>query len=314
MLAHPFRLSRPVFAILMTGLAGLSPAHRPETESHLLTIDRIYGQQEFKAKSFSVRWLDDDSAYTFLQKIEKGEWAGSREIRIGEPGGKSRVLIPAADLVPPDREHPLEIDDYILSRDRSLVLIYTNSKRVWRKKSRGDYWLLDRGSRELRRLGGDCSPSALMFAKLSPTGSHVAYVRDRNIYLESLLDHSIRPLTRSPKESVFNGRFDWVYEEELGLRDGFRWSPDGRSIAFWQFDESGVRKHILVDHLSGLYPEVKEFGYPKAGQRNAACRIGVVDISSGVTTWVNIPGDSRNHYLARMDWAGNSRELAVQQL
>ena len=153
-----------------------------------------------------------------------------------------------------------------------------------------------------------------MFAKLSPAGTHVAYVRDRDIYLESLADHSIRALTRSSSAAVFNGRFDWVYEEEFRIRDGFRWSPDGGAIAYWQFDESGVPNQTMVDDVSGLYPELRQFAYPKAGQQNAACRIGVVGIGNGETRWMDVPGDPRNHYLVRMDWAENSRELVLQQL
>ena len=142
----------------------------------------------------------------------------------------------------------------------------------------------------------------------------MAYVRDRHIYVEDLLDHSIRAVTKSSDKNIFHGKFDWVYEEELQIRDGFRWSPDGSKIAFWQFDESGVRKHTLVDQVSGLYPKLTQFAYPKTGQRNAACRIGVVDLNSDRTHWLNVPGDPRNHYLARMEWAENSRELVVQQL
>ena len=143
-----------------------------------------------------------------------------------------------------------------------MVLIYTNSKRVWRQKSRGDYWVLDRSARQLHQLGGEARPSSLMFAKFSPTSPQVAYVRERNIYLENLRDHTIRQLTNTASDDVINGAFDWVYEEEFSVRDGFRWSPDGRAIAYWQLNTRGVPRFPLINNTDSLYPQVTWFAYP----------------------------------------------------
>ncbi len=127
----------------------------------------------------------------------------------------------------PARHSPLDLDDYAFSADRSRLLIFTNSQRVWRTNTRGDYWVLDRSSHELRKLGGDAPPASLMHAKFAPGGLRVAYVRSNNIYVEDLRDHRITRLTKSTSPDEINGTFDWVYEEEFGLRDGFRFSPDG---------------------------------------------------------------------------------------
>ena len=288
----------------------------PKKKARTLTLERIFTKEEFKSKSFRLEWLEDDSRYAFLKEGKEGAHEGSKEIWIANAGkGKPKRFLAASALVPNGKDDPLEIDGFSFSKNLNLVLIYTNSQRVWRNKTRGDYWILNRKKNELRQLGGTSKPASLMFAKLSPTGTQVAYVRDRNIYLEDLVDHSIRALTESASKFVFNGKFDWVYEEELGNQDGFRWSPDGSAIAYWQFDERGVRKQALVDHVSGLYPKVTKFGYPKVGQRNAACRVGVVDVATAESTWLKVPGDPRQHYLARMEWAaGSSRKLVLQQL
>ena len=135
--------------------------------------------------------------------------------------------------------HPSAIDDYAFSADRSRLLIFTNSQRVWRTNTRGDYWVLDRSSHELHKLGGDAPPASLMHAKFAPDGLRVAYVRSNNIYVEDLRDHRITRLTSSTSPDEINGTFDWVYEEEFGLRDGFRWSPDGTMIAYWQLEHDG---------------------------------------------------------------------------
>ena len=80
-----------------------------------------------------------------------------------------------------------------------------------------------------------------MFANFSPDGREVAYARENNLYVEDLSSHAIRKLTIDDSADIVNGTSDWVNEEELDIRDGFRWSPDSRSIAFWQFDQAGYR-------------------------------------------------------------------------
>src|SRR5262249_19285169 len=152
----------------------------------------------------------------------------------------------------------------------ALLLIYTNSKRVWRKNTRGDYWVYDTGSRELRRLGGDAPPSSLMFAHFAPDSRKVAYVRDRNIFVEDLTTHAIEQLTITESPHIINGTFDWVYEEEFFLFDGFRWSPDSKRIAYWQLDTAGMDDYYLVNNTAGLYQQLTKFKYPKVGRPNAA--------------------------------------------
>ena len=164
---------------------------------------------------------------------------------------------------------PLSVEDYAFSSDRSRLLIFTNSKRVWRTNTRGDYWVLDRAGRELRKLGGSAPASSLMHAKFAPSGLEVAYVRENNIYVEDLLDGRITMLTSSSSADEINGTFDWVYEEEFGLRDGFRWSPDGNLIAYWQLDTRGVPDFPLVNNTDSLYPHITNVKYPKVGERNA---------------------------------------------
>jgi dipeptidyl-peptidase-4 len=299
--------------MLLIGLSALPLFAGEKKDPSRLTVARIFASKEFEPKPFSVRWLEDRAAYVTLEPAA-GEPGGRDIVRHDPQSGKSYMLVPAAHLVPPGESSPLKIEDYSFSKDMALALIYTNSKRVWRRKTRGDYWVLDRASRELFQLGGDARPSTLMFAKLSPDGRRAAYVRQNNLYVEDLRDRRITPLTTSGSAEVSNGTFDWVYEEEFGLRDGFAWSPDGRSIAYWQIDARGVPSFPLVNETDSLYPRVTEVKYPKVGQRNSACRVGVVDLKTRRTRWMDVPGDPRNHYIARMGWAAGSRQLVLQQL
>ncbi|HYE57180.1 MAG TPA: S9 family peptidase, partial [Rhodothermales bacterium] len=194
------------------------------------------------------------------------------------------------------------------------LLIYTNSARVWRANTRGDYWVLDLDNGRLRQLGVGRPASSLMFAKFSPQGDRVAYVSRNNLYVEDLATGRITPITTDGSETIINGTFDWVYEEEFGLRDGFRWSPDGTKLAYWQLDASGVRNFLLLNNTDSLYSFVTPIQYPKAGSTNSAAKVGVVSATGGPTRWFRLSDDERNHYPARMDWAESSDELVIQHL
>ncbi len=177
--------------------------------------------------------------------------------------GAREVLADVALLTPPGATAPLAVTSYAWSADRKRALLFTNTRKVWRENTRGDYWLLDRTARSLRKLGGDAPEASLMFAKLSPDGTQAAYVRDRNLYVETIAGGAIRQLTQDGSPTIVNGTSDWVSEEELGIRDGFRWSPDGRSLAFWQFDTSGVESFTLINDTDTLYPSVTRIPYPR---------------------------------------------------
>ena len=302
-----------IYLYLFVTLLNVSFSKDKENDLGQLSIDRIFKNNEFSSKGFSARWSDDGKEYLYLKESE-GEQKGKDIRSFNILTNKESILVKAELLIPPDNDSPLTIEGYAFSKDGAYLLIYTNSKRVWRRNTRGDYWVLDRGSGELRKIGGDARASSLQFAKFSPNSKKVAYVMNRNIYVEDLLDHSIEALTSDRSKGIINGTSDWVYEEELGVRDGFRWSPDSKSIAYWQFDERSVRKHTMIDNVSGLYPKVTVFAYPKVGQRNAICRVGVKRLGDQETVWVNSSNDFRNHYIAKMDWIDGDAGLNIQQL
>ncbi len=280
-----------------------------------LTLDRIFNSEEFAPEQLGqVRWLENEAAYVRLE-ADSATPGGRGLVRYDAATGKREVWIPARRLVPPGDSMPLAVEDYSVSPDRRRLLIFTSSQKVWRQNTRGDFWSLDLSNWRLRKLGGaQAKPSTLMFAKFSPDGHRIAYVRENNLYVEDLGDGRITQLTHDGSRTIINGTFDWVYEEELNLRDGFRWSPDGAHIAYWQLDASGVRDFLLINNTDSLYSFTIPVQYPKAGTTNSAARVGVVSASGGNTVWLAVPGDPRNHYIARLDWAGNSAEVVVQQL
>ena len=186
--------------------------------------------------------------------------------------------------------------------------------KVWRDNTRGDYWVLDVATKRLRRLGGTAAPSSLMFAKFSPDGTRVGYVRDHDIYVEDLASGSIARLTHDGSATSSTARPTGSTRKSSSLRDCFRWSPDGSSIAYWQFDSSGVEMFTLINNTDSLYPTTTRFPYPKVGTTNSAVRIGVVSAKGGPTRWMGVPGDPRNIYLARMEWLADSATLMMQRL
>jgi len=277
-----------------------------------VTVQRIYGSADFQPERFGpTRWLGDGSSYTTLEASP----AGGRDIvRYDTETGARDMLIPASRLIPPGASAPLAIDDYHWGPGQRKLLVYTNSKQVWRLNTRGDYWVLDRASGRLSKLGGNAEPSTLMYAKFDPAGERVGYVRNNNIYVEDLATGAITQLTHDGTRTVINGNFDWVYEEELSLHDGWRWSPDGTRIAYWQLEADRVRDFLMYRTTDSLYSSMVPVQYPKAGEDNSAVRIGVVLATGGATRWLSIEGDPRNIYLARMEWAASSDELVVQRL
>jgi dipeptidyl-peptidase-4 len=306
------RSTRLVVFLLTVALSAKALAQE-KGDSPRLNVRRIFAGGEFEPEYVAIRWLTDSSAYVTLEP--SAESSGGRDLVSHDPAsGEKRVLVSAAELIPPRESAPLAVEDYAFSPDRSRLLVFTNSKRVWRTNSRGDYWVLDRAARELRKLGGNAAPSSLMHAKFAPGGSQVAYVREQNIYVEDLVDGGITKLTNSRSNDEINGTFDWVYEEEFGLRDGFRFSPDGKSIAYWQLDTRGVPEFPLVNNTDSLYPRITNVKYPKVGEKNASCRVGVVPSSGGATVWVEVPGDPRDNYIAYLEWAPDGKQLVLQQL
>jgi dipeptidyl-peptidase-4 len=205
------------------------------------------------------------------------------------------------------------MDNYTWNERTGQLLVFANTARVWRYNTKGDYWLYDHNTKKWKQLGKSRPSQTLMFAKLSPDGNKAAYVSEQNVYVEDLKTGVVKALTTDGNRRMINGTFDWVYEEEFACRDGFRWSPDSKRIAFWQVNADGTKDFMMMDNTSGIYSKPIPVEYPKVGEAPSAVRIGVIDLATGKKTWMAVPGDQRQHYIPRMEWAGND-EVIIQQL
>ncbi len=286
---------------VLSGLVVLCSAV-PLQAQDALTVQRIWGSSEFASDLVSIRWMPDDRYYSALE--------GGDLYRIDIRSGDRTLLLRRDDLIPSAGDGPIDIESYAFSSDGKKLLIFTNSQRVWRQNTKGEYFVWDFERERLQPVSRQ--PGFQMFAKFSPDAALVGFVRDNNLFVTELATGTEQQLTNDGDENIINGTTDWVYEEELGLRDAFRFSPDGHRVAFWRLDQSAIPPFYLIDEMQ-LYPEVTPVRYPKAGTDNSTVRIGVVDLRTSETTWVDL-GPDADIYVAAMDFAGTADEVWLTRL
>ena len=290
-------LSICLFAALLPAAAMAQEAETP-----MLTLEDIHSSGMFVSASFQGgKWAGEGPVVTFVE--QDGEVA--HLIRYDLETEQRDLLVDGVKLYAPDVERTVGIDEYAYSPDGSAMLIYTDSEQVWRYNTKGYYYLYDLATQSLTPIARR-EDGFQMFAKFSPDGRRVAFVRNRDLFVVDLADMSERRLTDDGGPGkIINGTSDWVYEEEFGLRDGWAWSPDGAWIAYVQLDESNTREFAMAD-LRAQYPDIARFRYPKAGEANSEIRVGVVDVVSGARqffdtgTWQT--GEEDPEYIPSLGW------------
>lgn len=272
-----------------------------------LSVESIFGTDYFASDLVPVQWSREPRYFTATEENTDGL---VDIYRVDARSGERELVLRGGDLVPPGQQQPIEIESYEFSADGSKLLIFTNSVQVWRQNTKGEFYVWDFGRRRLTPVS--TQPGLQQFAEFSSNGRLVGFVRDNNLFVTDIRSGRETQLTLDGNDNIINGATDWVYEEELGLRDAFRFSPDGDRLAFWRFDQTAIKTFHMIDALP-LYPELLPVRYPKAGEQNSEVRIGVVEISSGNTTWVDI-GEDSDIYIARMDFANSSDEIWLTRL
>lgn len=319
-------------------------------DTRRLTVERIFGGRELAPSGApGVRWMRDGRSY--VEARAAGGGRGVDLVRVDALTGAATVLVPAAVLVD-GRGQPIAVEDFELSPDERKALLFHGSVRVWRTNTRGTYHVVDFAARRVIPIAtitttgapatqaadsmaapalgqsptaaalpsfigrglasGAADPDLQQFAKFSPDSRQVAYVRANDLWVKDLASGAVTRLTTDGSDDVINGTTDWVYEEELGLQDAFRWSPDSRRLAYWRFDQREVPAFPMVNETAAQYPQVSVLRYPKAGAPNSRVTVGVVAASGGATRWLDV-GPDTGQYVARMEWLG-ADSLAVQRL
>ncbi len=283
----------------------------PVKGNKMLLEDVVNGSLVHTKGAGSIEWLKDGERYSRLESNPEG---GQDLVAYRAKDNKREVIIPASMFIDKATGDYIPIRSIYWNADNDKVLIYNNTRRVWRYDTRGDYWVLTLSDGTLRQLGNGLPESSMMFAKFSPDGEKVAYVSGNNIYVEDIAGGDIIQLTHDGDDKIVNGTFDWVYEEEFGCRDGFRWSPDSKYIAYWQSDTDGTGWFDIINNIDSIYPTINHFPYPKAGSINSAVKVGYIPATGGETTWIELPGDPRDNYIPRMEFIPGTDELFIQQM
>ncbi|GAI93876.1 unnamed protein product, partial [marine sediment metagenome] len=224
------------------------------SQKSLLTLEDIYVNNTYSPKRFGpVKWYNKGQGYTSLE--QSSDKQGKDIILYQTKSGDRKVLVSSSMLIPHGSTDPLKISNYQLTEDGNYLMIFTNTRKVWRHHTRGDYWVLNIPNGKLSQLGRDLPASSLMFAKFSPDSRQVAYVSEKNIYVEDIVTGNVEQITNDGGGDIINGTTDWAYEEEFSLRDAFRWSRDSKKIAFWQINTEGVGIFTMISTLDSVYPE-----------------------------------------------------------
>ncbi|MCJ7936237.1 MAG: S9 family peptidase [Chryseobacterium sp.] len=254
-----------------------------------------------------IQWTPDGNAYYAFTKN------GIEIVDLLNPG-KNQTFLSNSELIPSGSSAALKVQSFQVSPDEKSLLLFVNTKKVWRDNTRGDYWIFNKNSKKLIQLGKGLPESSLMFAKFSPDGKKVAYVSKHNIYIEDLTNNQLNKITNDGTDRIINGTFDWAYEEEFGTQDGFRWSPDGSKIAYWKLDARSTKNFLMINNTDSLYSFTVPVEYPKAGENPSGCSIWLYDLAAKSSKKADIAGDEVQNYIPRMEWVQDSKSIILQQL
>ncbi|MGD9488215.1 MAG: S9 family peptidase [Calditrichaceae bacterium] len=274
-----------------------------------LTVEDIYSSGQFYGRSpAGLNWVPGENAYSFI----KYEGVSRLPVlyKFDLKSQKEIALLDSAILKSPDDQKPLRWSSCKWSDSGSKILLTSHMEYIWRHSRQAIYYIYDFKSKTLRKISRD--GKALSNVKFSPDESMVGYVLENNLYMMNLLSGDVTQLTSDGSDTIINGQFDWVYEEEFAISDGWEWSPDGKKIAFWRLDQSPEPKFSWID-FDPVNGSVETIRYPKAGDPNALVKIGVFDLISGQTTWMDT-GNEPDIYIPRIKWTQNPDILSIQRL
>ncbi|CAI4051534.1 hypothetical protein N7582_005223 [Saccharomyces uvarum] len=205
----------------------------------------------------------------------------------------------------------LTVQSMTASPDLKQLLIRTNSVQNWRHSTFGSYFVYNEERSSFDLIGNDVA-----LAIWSPNSKDIAYVQDNNIYIYSTaLKKTIRAVTDDGSSFLFNGKPDWVYEEEVFEDDkALWWSPTGDYLAFLKIDESEVGEFIIpyyVQNDKDVYPEMRSIKYPKSGTPNPHAELWVYSIKDESSYHPRVNGDEKHSsvLITELTWVGNGDVL-----
>ena len=295
---------RKIFYSLLI-LVFLSSFYTTNAQQLYKDIEQSYYATTFlKGKSApkSLNWINKGTIYSYT---ETNASSGHEEIRSFDPSTlKSSLILDAENLTFPDSKAPFRYKSFQWAHDSRHILFQSNFRKIYRRSGISDYYIYSLENKTLK-LGARNARTA----ELSPDGSMIGYERDGNMFMYNFKSQKETQLTGDAGGNIFNGHYDWVYEEEFGQARAWNWSPDNKYIAYWQFDETGVPVVKLTD-FDGLHPEYENIPIPQVGDKNPKVRIGVIDVKTNTKIWLT-PADTGDYYIPRIYWTAKSNILAM---
>lgn len=287
-----------LFIVLVTGFTEIHA--QPKDISFFNIFDGTFSTSSVA----NIEWMSDGEFYSSLNHTNKGT-----EIRKNSILKENFEVLVTDKLLHEAYPESGSIEKYQFSRDEDKLLLQTNFEKIWRRSSKANYYIYDLFTEDFKKLTK--SEEKQQYAELSPQGERVAFVQNNNIYWVDLESGKETAITSDGKENyIINGAADWVYEEEFGFAKAWFWSPDGNKIAFYRFDESDVNDFYMTS-WSNLYPEQVTYKYPKAGEKNSDVQIGIYDLESDKTVWVEL-SESDYEYIPRVNWTQDPEKLALR--
>ena len=263
-----------------------------------ITLDDLWQNYTFYPSYIGgFNSMNDGEHYSTMEKTEKGQEIIKHQFKDGK---KVRTLFSSADF---DIQR---INNYTFSDDEKLLLLSTETEKIYRHSSKSAYYIYNIFTDKLKKLTDD----KVMYATFSPNGEKVAYVFDNNLYIKNIRSEKITQVTTDGKKNhIINGASDWVYEEEFALVRSFEWSKNGDYLAYYKFDESNVKEFSMDLFKGGLYPTQEVFKYPKAGEDNSVVKIYTYNVKEAQSTFIYTEKDYE--YFPRIKWTNSPGKLVI---
>ena len=250
----------------------------------------------------NVNWIEGGARFSYTDRDAS---TGTPLIRAYDPPtGKDAVLFTTTGVTFPGTNDPFKYDGFEWAADSKHLVFQTNFRPIYRRSGISDYYIYSLADRSMQ-----LATKGARTGELSPNGAMLGFERDGDMYVTTLANHQEKRLTKDASQHVYNGHFDWVYEEEFGLAQAWKWSTDSRYIAYWQLNDSAEPEIQLSDY-SGLHQEWEKLRIPQVGDSNATVRIGVVNVATGQNTWLDT-GERGEFYIPRIYWTSRPDTLAV---
>ncbi len=286
-----------------------SPSILRAQEKAKFTIDDVLNPMKFSRPSpRGFMWLPDGGSFLYFFRDEDKNWLWRYDCA---SGGKQKVanwteIEEGLEAQRPGREEPPMNDVNSTGRFARTRLVMSDDGSMLVGSLNFDLYVFDVAAREARFITDDLVGE--IFPSFSPDRKKIAYARGGDLYYVDLASGEEKRLTERPGCHILNGVSDWVYEEELGLRQSFWWAPDSRRIAFLQFDTSPIKTFPITDELTSPVADLELQKYPKAGEPNSIVRLGVIDSETGEAGWINTGVDT-DIYITRVGWLPDGSKI-----